>query len=297
MNRKSAVVLIFCLAVVALLGVGASPAAAASCADCHAAPPDGPAAPACGTYVAGVDCATCHKNMSPHGATYATPNLWLDVSEASGNLTGRLSWPGQGPHFASPRGDVQFPIFAIGIPDVVVYLQQRLWGETEFTNLTQRTTSGEGIKGMFGYTVPSPTAWAAYRAVAEGGLKSEGVVRLPKAQIWLPTPKLTLKLSGLTDRSIKLGGSVTAEGAIVPAGFAGTMVFLEVQRRHALKTTTRPFYEWRVGTTRKTTIGDTDAYSYTWTPHIRCWYRIRARIDATSINEATITPWVKMHVQ
>ena len=146
MRRKPVWAAILCLGVVALLGVGASPAAAApACVDCHAAPPDGPPAPH-GVLVAAVtDCVTCHRGMSPHPAALRIPGLSLkgESSAAGLVLTGKLWQPGAANLIDGPGGSY---MLKVGLPDVTVYLQQRLWTDTEFTDLTQVTTDG----GMFG---------------------------------------------------------------------------------------------------------------------------------------------------
>jgi hypothetical protein len=279
MKRKLASTVVLCLAAVALLGVGASPAAAA-CGDCHAAPPAGPPAPH-GVLVAAVtDCATCHKGMSPHATLFdpadGVSSVGLTLRQGSGQLTGRLVV------FAAPPPDRPF-----GISDVVVYLQQRLWGATEFTDLGQVITAA-GIPGnlsntgTFAFTVPSPTPWAAYRAVAEGD--SEGWrVRLPQMAVWLPKPALTLTLSGLK-AGVLLGRTLKVSGTVAPTELVGKPVVLRLERKSAVG--------WeRYPGSGKGTIGASGTYSWTFTPKTSDRLRIRARIAATPDSSAVITAW------
>jgi len=276
MKRKIVLAVVLCLAVVALLGVAAAPAAAATCTDCHVSP-DGPPAPACGDMVTGVDCATCHKGMSPHpdlaSLVKSALDLWLwDLSTDTGyELRGRLG------------KDITGFIF-LGHPGVVVYLQQRLWGATDFTDLTQVTTEGRG--GWFTYTVASPTPWAAYRAIAQGHVF--GVVPrlyMPQRTTLLPTPGLTLKLGGLTDRSITLGRSVTAKGTAAPTLLTGenvgATVFVKGPR-------TGRWLKAKSGTAE---ISATGTYAWKYTPGRRGSFRVRAAIAATDNHNAVTTTW------
>jgi hypothetical protein len=287
MKRTLALTIVLCLAAVALLGVGASPAAAATCVDCHAAPPAGPPAPH-GVLVAAVtDCATCHKGMSPHATLFdpadGVSSVGLTVRQASGRLTGRLVV------FAAPPPDRAF-----GISDVVVYLQQRLWGATAFTDLGQATTVGDGLinpgnTGTFAFTVPSPTPWAAYRAVAEGD--SEGWrVRLPQMAVWLPKPELTLTLSGLKAGVLPLGRTLKVSGAVAPTELAGKRVVLRLETKSAVGWERYP----RSG---NGTISASGTYSWTFTPKTGDRLRIRARFAATPDSRAVITAWRYVRVK
>lgn len=266
MRRKIVLTVLLCLATAAL-GIGAAPAlAAATCTDCHAAPPDGPPAPH-GVLVAAVtDCATCHKGMSPHpdSASLARPALNLRFAAASHRLSGRLEWIG----------------------GRTVYLQQRLWGTGDFTDIAQVTTaSGLFSIGNYGYTVPSPTPWVAYRAVAEGGVWGFVGPRTntPALTVWLPRPTLTLKLSGLTDGSITLGRSVTEKGHVAPPLLTGENVGATVFRLRTGK-----WVEAKSGTAE---IGATGTYTWKYTPGMRGSFRVRAAIAATDNHNAVTTTW------
>jgi hypothetical protein len=205
------------LVLVLLLGLllAAGPAAAATCVDCHAAPPDGPSAPHAVLVAAVTDCTTCHKGMSPHPgpASVTTPAAGAAFNRFTSVLAG----------------------FFLGNVGANVYLQQRLWGTTDWTDLTQVTTAADGAigaqGGMFTYTVPSPTAWAAYRAICEGAAGTP--VILPAKTVWKPTPDLTIKLSGVVNGVRVALMPVTATVRVRPLKVAGEKVTLAVYRYSA----------------------------------------------------------------
>ena len=139
---------------------------------------------------------------------------------------GRVAWvhPGDGSCWGSflARGGV------------TVYLQQRLWGTTDFTDIAQVTTqAGTGLLnpgGHFTYTVPSPTPWAAYRAICQGAAHAK--TWLPAMVVWRPTPKLTLKLINVVNGVVPALGTPTFKGSARPLKLAGEKVNL-------------PVYKWR----------------------------------------------------
>jgi hypothetical protein len=273
MRHKLAIAIVLCLAAMALLGVGAAPAAAATCSDCHAAP-DGPPAPDCATFVVGVDCATCHKNMSPHGTEYATPQLGLRLE--GDTLKGGLHWAIHIPVHPWYPGERAVLGIGLPIPNVVVYLQQRLWGTSDWTDLAQVTTTAGTINAPnYSYALTSPTPWAAYRAVAEGGLKSEGVVRRPVQTVWLPRATLTLELGGVTDRVLPFGQTVQIHGDVAPTELAGKVVTVKTMRRNLANT------GWIAGKTMLPTIGATGSYSCAFTPRYHRAYRVTVSVAAT----------------
>jgi hypothetical protein len=290
-RRKPVLAVVLCLGAVALLGVGASPAAAA-CVDCHAAPPDGPPAPH-GVLVAAVsDCTTCHRGMSPHPASLRIPGLSLrGKSSAAGLvLTGKLWQPGLVNFLDGPNGSY---MLKVGLPDVTVYLQQRLWADTEFTDLTQVTTAaGMFSEGAYSYTVPSPLPFAAYRAIAQGTVVTSdpgsGSVWRPAARELLPKPKLTLKLGNVVNGVVLPLGAPVFKGSARPLMLAGENVKL-------------PVYKWRAATKRwarvKTATAAISAKgAYAWT----FWwsqgygpgaYRVRASIAGTANHTLVKTTW------
>jgi len=288
MKRKPLLAVVLCLGVVALLGAGASPSAAATtCVDCHAVPPDGPPAPH-GILVAAVtDCITCHRGMSPHPASLRIPGLSLrGKSSAAGLvLTGKLWQPGSVIFIDGPNGS---RVLKVGLADVTVYLQQRLWADTEFTDLTQVTTAaGAFSEGAYSYTVPSPVPFAAYRAIAQGTVVTSepgwSSFWRPAARELLPKPKLTLRLSGLTGGSISLGRRLRVGGAVSPTDLAGRDVLVKWQQKVGRS--------WADVRDRTETIGATGAYGWSLTVRKRGLFRIRATIEASPDTANVVTTW------
>jgi hypothetical protein len=277
------------LAVVATLAIGALPALAQTGCDCHTATPPTNGAPAAHMpFVASVtDCAVCHAGWTvphPDAARGSFVDLRGRAADAGYKLSGRVG-------FASPM------VF-IGHADVVVYLQQSLWGATAFTDLTQVTT---GAKGGFAFTVAAPPPFATYRAIAQGRAGTPGgggTSRfLPKKSTLLPTPDLTIAIrgfmtGGLTPQSGELGHNLTVHGTVAPADLGGK-VTIRVKQRVAGK--------WVSRVTVKRAIGATGTYRWTWTPRSRGAYRMDARIPATAAHRGVVTrwafgPWPTFHV-
>jgi hypothetical protein len=285
MKRTSALALTVCLAVGAALAMGAAPALAADGCDCHTTVPPSPGAQAAhAPFVAGVnDCSTCHVSWAvPHPVVAG--GLFADLrgrsSDAGYRLNGRVG-------FASPM------VF-IGHRDVLVYLQQRLWGAAEFTDLTQVTT---GTKGGFAFTMASAPPFATYRSIAQGHVftLSGGGTRLyaPKATTLLPTPTLTLKLHGRFDYGIithaaylTLGDSVRVNGTVRPRDLGGK-VTIRVQRR-----VNHNHHKWITRITVKRVISATGTYSWTFTPGTRGRYWVGATIPATAAHTGAGTGFI-----
>ena len=157
MKRRIILALLLCLSV-AMLGIGAAPALAADGCDCHtAATPSPSATPAHAPLVASVsDCATCHVDWTvPHPELPVSSFYAIHLAASPEAAAGTLS------------GFVGIAIFGYSAPHpgVVVYLQQRLWGATAFTDLGQVVTND---KGGYTFTVASPQPSARYRAIAVG---------------------------------------------------------------------------------------------------------------------------------
>jgi hypothetical protein len=291
-RHKPVLAVVVCLGVVALLGVGASPAAAA-CVDCHAEPPDGPPAPH-GVLVAAVtDCTTCHRGMSPHPASQRIPGMSLGGKPSAAGLvlTGKLWQPGLVSFIDGPNGS---SMLKVGLPDVTVYLQQRLWADSEFTDLTQVTTdAGMFSEGAYGYAVPSPVPFAAYRAIAQGAVFTSDLwpdsLWRPAASVLLPKPRLTLKLSGLTNGSIGLRRKLKASGTVAPTDLAGQDVLVKWQRKVGRK--------WADVRDHVETIGDAGTYSWTFPVRRRGLFRIHAMIEATPDTASVVTTWRRFRVK
>ncbi len=96
-------------------------------------------------------------------------------------------------------------------------------------------------------------------------------------------PKLTLKLSGLTDGALKLGKSLTAKGTMTPTGLAGCKVTLAVQRKQDGK--------WLKVKSMARTMNASCCCRWTYKPAKKDSYRVQATIAKTAANTAATTPW------
>jgi len=273
-------VLVLALAFLATLGSGAAPASAQTGCDCHAAvPPAGGAPAAHAPLVASVtECTVCHVSWMGPPHLRVERHLFLHLSgrsaEAGYQLVGQV-WA------HSVR---YFPF--LGHRGIVVYLQQRLWGATEWTDLTQVTTGRRGpARGAFTYTVPSPTPWAAYRAIARGHVAStsDGYgLCMPKTTTRPPKPTLTLSLSGLTNGSVAPGQGVTATGTATPKLLAGEEVVVTVYRAMHVALTP-PWVVARAGTVP---ISATGTFAWEFSLTRRESYQVTAEIGSTDNHTA-----------
>ena len=285
MRRKIVLAVLLCMA--AALILGAPPALAADvCTTCHTTPPTGGAPAPHAPLVVGVGCTTCHSDwVVPHPD--AATGLRIDFSgrsaETGYQLKGRLGL--HGPMVAT---------VLLGHPGVRVYLQQRLWGATAFTDLTQVTT---GSEGGFSFIVASPVPFAAHRAIAQGHVVTLGgggtSLFGPKATTLLPTPTLTLKLHGRFDYGIithpaylTLGDSVRVNGTVRPRDLGGK-VTIRVQRR-----VNHNHHKWITRITVKRVISATGTYSWTFTPGTRGRYWVGATIPATAAHARVGTGFI-----
>ena len=101
--------------------------------------------------------------------------------------------------------------------------------------------------------------------------------------------KVTLKLSGLKSRAMKLGKRVTATGKVSPASLVGGKVKLTVQRKKSGK--------WVKAKTAYPTIKSTRAYKWRYKPSKRSTYRVRAAITKTAVRTGTTTKWLAFKVK
>ena len=277
MKRTFVVAVVLCLAATAALAIGAAPALAASGCACHTAvPPTGGAPAAHAPFVVGVDCTTCHPDWTvPHpDAEQTSLYFWPRTSATGLKLTGSVGVVKWGPP--------ALVYLRIGHPDVVVYLQRKLWGATEFTDLTQVTTGG---KGGFSFIVASPPRFAVYRAIAEGhvGPLVGGGSALfePVYDQHFMTPKLTLKLQGVKNGIVKLGNSVTATGTVEPADI-GVKAIIRVQKRVAAKSAAWPWGWWVTRMIVYRALSATGTFSYRFTPRELGWFRVSFRTRTTA---------------
>jgi hypothetical protein len=258
MKRRIVLATVLCLAVAAL-GIGAAPALAAGGCDCHTANPP-TAAAAHAPFVAGVACTTCHANWVVPHPDVGPP--WLLLSSRTSATGCDLSgWV----------GDLRVFVGKKDHPDVVVYLQQRLWGATEYKDLTQVTTDATG---KFSFTVASPPAFAAYRAIAQGhvGPLVGGGTRLfePAVMPLLPKPIVRMKLQGLRNGAVRFGHRVRASGTVQPADMGGDVRFIVQKKVKSGNWKTRPLLGG------KAAISGTGIFSWEFTPKSRGLFRVQA---------------------
>ena len=275
MKHKIVLAILLCLATA--WTIGATPAAAQAACDCHTAVPPTNGAPAAhAPLVVGVNCATCHKWWTvPHPARVREQGLTLRRGADAGELWGQLYhvW-GWG--------------FTTGHHGVVVYLQQRLWGASEFTDLAQVTTNRR-YNARFHYTVKSPAKYASYRAIAQSW-RGSGVVYLPTTADLLLTPTVTLsRLVGPVGGVLKLGDALTASGTVAPSPMAGQPVALRFQKAKAGK--------WVRVVSLRTEVTASDTFSRDYTPASHGKYRVQARMPATEVHGFTMSAWRKFLVQ
>lgn len=108
-------------------------------------------------------------------------------------------------------------------------------------------------------------------------------VTFRRASFVAPTPAITLKLSGLTGGTLKLGRRVTVKGAVTPGSRVGSKVKLSLQRKRA--------NQWITIKTVRRTIGAGGAYHWMYRPAQRSYYRLRATIAQTATHTAATTTW------
>ena len=278
MRGKIVLAVLLCLATA--LGIGAAPALAADGCTCHTAEPPTATAAHAPLVAAVTDCTTCHTAWTVPHPVAGSP--WHQLSGRTVEAGYQLeAWVGVRKLILPAM-----KLVSVGHPDVVVYLQQRLWGATEFTDLTQVTT---GSDGKYSFTVPSPVPFAAYRGISQGhvGALVGGGAALfePGERVLLPKAVAKLKLLGLRNGAVKLGRSVRASGTVKPADIGGNVHFV-VQKRQSGGWHTRPLLGG------KAAISATGTYSWKFTPKSRGLFRVQASTDQHS--ETTrwgTSPW------
>ena len=102
-------------------------------------------------------------------------------------------------------------------------------------------------------------------------------------------PTVTLKLGGLKNGSLTLGGSLTAKGAARPLSLAGGKVTLTAQLRKGGM--------WTTARTAFATISPAGAYSWKYAPAKKGSYRLQATIPASAAHTAAATRWLVFTVK
>jgi photosystem II stability/assembly factor-like uncharacterized protein len=144
---------------------------------------------------------------------------------------------------------------------------------SDHTIIYAATTGGRA--GTVSATAAAPRGASA----AASSLVGAGVYRY----VLVPTPKLTLKLSGLSSGSLRIRRRVTAKGVVTPSRLVGSKVKLSVQKKRS--------GGWVTLKPLARTIGVSGAYSGQYKPATRGVYRMRAEIAKTATNTAAATTW------
>ena len=105
----------------------------------------------------------------------------------------------------------------------------------------------------------------------------------------MPKPRLTLKLSGLTNGSIGLGRKLKVSGTVSPIDLAGQDVLVKWQVKVGRR--------WADVRDHFATIGATGAYSWTFTVRKRGHFRIHAMMAATPDTANAVTTWRRFSVK
>jgi photosystem II stability/assembly factor-like uncharacterized protein len=103
------------------------------------------------------------------------------------------------------------------------------------------------------------------------------------------TPKVTLKLSGLSGGALRLGRRLGAKGLLTPGALAGSKLSLTVQRRTN--------GAWRKVKTVLCTVRAGGAFGWTYRPAKRGAYRVQATLAKTATHMAATTQWSAFKVK
>ena len=102
-------------------------------------------------------------------------------------------------------------------------------------------------------------------------------------------PTVTLKLSGLSGGSIKLGKSVAATGAATPTSLAGGNVTLTVQMKKGST--------WVKAKTASVTISSAGVYNWKYEPGKKGAYQMQAKVAKTDAHAAATSKWLAFTVK
>ncbi len=160
----------------------------------------------------------------------------------------------------------------------------------ESITVTPTTDNAEAsyVLKVGGTTVSNPIALSVGATTievvvsAQNGDQQSYAVKVTRAAP-LVTPRLTLRLSGLTSGALKLGKRLTAKGTVSPASLSGNKVVLTLQRKQGST--------WVKVTTLTRTINSSGVYSGNYKPAKRGSYRMEATVLKTAANTAVTTAW------
>ena len=146
---------------------------------------------------------------------------------------------------------------------------------------------GAWTKGSAATVTAEGTTVVACRATDKLG--NVGAVTSASISIDTSTPKLTLRLSGLTRGVMMHGRRVTARCTVRPSRLLNSKVTLTVERRRGAR--------WIKVQSASVTIRATAVYGWKYTADKAGTYRMRAKLAETAANSAARTAWHEFTVK
>lgn len=158
------------------------------------------------------------------------------------------------------------------------------------------TLSAPAFTGTCTVTVTGPAAGqpAAKHTIEFWAQDAAGNVETPTTQTFTVAAvpikaRLSLKLSGLSSGTLKLGRAVTAKGRLTPTSLARSKVKLTVQRKVSGK--------WRSVKSITFATTSTGTYKHAYKPTKKGSYRIRVTIAKTAKHTAAASKWRTFRVK
>ena len=255
-----------------------------TCGSCHPSSTTHPTA----IHHVGIACATCHANGGtanpPTPAACASCHTIPATHPVSGGCfaTGCHSVP------SATATITSFAPTSAPVGTVVTLTGTGFTGATAVafngtTTAIFRVVSATQITAE----VPSGATTGTIAVTTPGGTGTSATSFTVEAVV--VTPKVTLKLSGLTSGAMRLGRSVTAKGKVTPSSLAGSKVKLTVQKKKGAR--------WVTLKSVTRTISASGAYSWKYKPARRGAYRMRTTIAKTAAHTAAKTKWVTFRVK
>ncbi len=321
-QRRSRVVLVLAVAVIAALGIAAPRALAwpsyahGNVADCEACHLYGhtlmiPTNEDCINCHTGcqvpdrsLTCWTCHKpgqNMggARNDAACTAPCHLADgttvthVAHLDRPATCTLCHPvttsptdaNESPHHAVPA-----PLIAGFVPGSGAVGSTVTLTGTRFTNAAMVSFNGSSAAFIVDSDTQITAAVPAGATSGPVGVITAGGNATSAASFTVVfRPTITLRLSGLTSGAAKLGRSVTAKGRVTPTSLAGGKVKLCVRLRKA--------GSWVTVKTVSVIIKAGGAYTRIFKPAKKGSYRVMASVGRTAVNTPARTAWIAFRVR
>jgi hypothetical protein len=107
--------------------------------------------------------------------------------------------------------------------------------------------------------------------------------------VQVPTPTMTLKLSGLKKGALKIGKRLSVTGKVMPALLTRSKIKLTVQKKKG--------HKWVAVKTVQQTISAACAYSWKYKPAKKGAYRLQATIAKAATHTAATTKWLSFKVK